>query len=122
MVRVTGLSLVTVVALWASVVTGVAWAGENQSTKWRSDGFACIFNNDGTTTCRFEVDVKNKLKHVDWFRCKVRVTFTNKTWKGKTSYKRIDAGKWKALDVIAEKVDEGEIVKRIKWYCWEGDR
>lgn len=122
-VRVAGLLLVAALAvLGISGATGVAFAGENQATKWHNDGFACIFNNDGTTTCRFEVDVKNKLKRVDWFRCKVRVNFTNKTWKGKTTYKRIGAGEWKALDAIAEKVEEGEIVKRIKWSCWEGDR
>jgi hypothetical protein len=98
-----------------------AHAGENKTTKWQEDGFACILNQDGTSDCRFDVDAKNKLGHADWFRCWVNVDFTTTTWKGKTAAKRIQAGEWKGFNAGAEKVPEGEIVQSVKWRCRQID-
>jgi hypothetical protein len=108
--------------LSVSAATIAARAGETQSTKWRESGFACVFNGDDTTTCRFEVNVKNKMKRANWFRCKARVEFTTMTWRGTTKYKRIPSGEWRGASVVAEKVPEGEIVESVKWTCWQSDR
>jgi hypothetical protein len=112
-------AVVTTIAVALVLAVAVATpAGENETTKWHKAGFACVFNQDGTSNCRFEVDARNKLERRDWFKCKVRVEFTTVTWKGYTARKRISAGDWKRFGAEAEQVPEGEIVDKIKWHCW----
>jgi hypothetical protein len=113
--------VVLLATLTVGMWSGTTHAGENKTTKWRPEGFACILNDDGTSDCRFDVEAKNKLGHVDRFDCTVRVTFTTTTWKRDTVTKEIAGGKWKPFKAVAHQVPAGEIVQKIRWRCGKAD-
>jgi hypothetical protein len=114
-------AVVLLAILGVGILTAATHAGENKTTKWRPEGFACILNDDGTSDCRFDVKAKNKLGHDDRFDCTVRVRFTTTTWKRDTVTKEIASGKWKSFKAVAHQVPAGEIVQKIRWRCGKAD-